>query len=288
MSASDTITGTAAGVPFLAKPPARDDREHAPIVIVWHLFDPPRTEAAMAAALPLDGLDAWRVYLGLPMTGSRRPAGGDDEIMRLATEDVVLKVDEPAIVGAAAELPSALAELRRRFGMRSQSIGVMGGSAGAAVAQLVMTEGGTGIAVAVLVSPLIQERTKVAAVGRHFGVTYPWSDASNAVADRLDFVARGGELAERQHQPPILMVVGADDDPEIRESAQALHARLDEIYDDPDRVRVVTLAGMEHALAEPPGDEPAPQNANAAEVDRFAVEWFREHLIGDIGGDGRR
>ncbi len=45
-------------------------------MIAWHLMDPPRTAAAFAAALPLQGLDAWRVYLELPLCGSRLPAGG--------------------------------------------------------------------------------------------------------------------------------------------------------------------------------------------------------------------
>ena len=288
MSASDTITGTAAGVPFVAKPPAREDRDDAPIVVAWHLMDPPRTEAAMAAALPLDGLDAWRIYLGLPMFGSRMPEGGPEAFFRQAAQDVVGKIFEPVITGAAAEFRAALAALRDQLGMQANQIGLMGGSAGSSVAQLVMAEGDVPIAAAVLISPMIQLRVIVQINGREMGFTYSWSDASNTVADRLDFVARAGEIAERQHEPPILTVVGAEDDPEIRESAQALHARLDDIYADPDRVRVVTIAGMGHALAEEPGIEPAPQNANAAEVDRFAVEWFRDHLIGDIGGDGRR
>lgn len=285
MDSSEQITGTAAGVPFLAKPPARADRETAPIVIVWHLLDPPRTAAAMAAALPLDGLNAWRIYLGLPMTGSRMPTGGPEELFRLASEDVVDNFFAPLIVGAVAELPAALAALRERLGMRSETIGVMGGSAGSAVAQLIMAEGDLPVAAAVLVSPMIQLRAVIQINGRDMGVTYPWSDASNAIADRLDFVARAGETAERQHEPPILMVVGDADEEEIRESAQTLHARLDEIYDDPDRVRVVTIAGMPHALADPPGDEPAPQNADAAEVDRFAVQWFRQYLLGESQGD---
>jgi hypothetical protein len=37
-----------------------------------------RARAAMAAALPLNGLPAWRVYLGLPLSGSRLPEGGPD------------------------------------------------------------------------------------------------------------------------------------------------------------------------------------------------------------------
>ena len=84
---AEPITGTTSnGVPFLAIPPT-GDRATAPIVVLWHLMDPPRTEAAFAAALPLDGLDAWKLYLGLPGFGPRSPEGGLDEIMgKLATD----------------------------------------------------------------------------------------------------------------------------------------------------------------------------------------------------------
>jgi hypothetical protein len=34
-------------------------------------------------------------------------------------------------------------------------------------------------------------------------------------------------------------------------------------------------------LADPPGDDPAPQTPSAAEVDRLAVDWFRRHLRSD-------
>jgi hypothetical protein len=50
-------------------------------VVVWHLMDPPRTEAAFAAALLLAGLEAWRTYLGLPLSGSRMPPGGAEELL---------------------------------------------------------------------------------------------------------------------------------------------------------------------------------------------------------------
>lgn len=73
------ITGKAAGVPYVALPPA-DGAETAPLVLTWHLGAPPRSETAMAAALPLRGLEAWRVYLGLPVLGSRLPEGGLDEL----------------------------------------------------------------------------------------------------------------------------------------------------------------------------------------------------------------
>lgn len=68
------ITRLADGVPYVALPP---EGEGAPLVVAWHLHDPPRSERAMAAVLPLKGLPAWRVYLGLPLSGSRLPEAYD-------------------------------------------------------------------------------------------------------------------------------------------------------------------------------------------------------------------
>ena len=44
-------TGTAAGVPYVALPPTTG-RADAPLVVAWHLLDPPRTPEAFA---PTDG-----------------------------------------------------------------------------------------------------------------------------------------------------------------------------------------------------------------------------------------
>ena len=63
------------------------------MVIAWHLLDAPRSETAFAAALPMRGLDAWRVYLGLPLTGRRGLSM--DEVMSRARVDVVANLYEP-------------------------------------------------------------------------------------------------------------------------------------------------------------------------------------------------
>jgi dienelactone hydrolase len=266
--AAEPIAGRAAGVPFLAFPPPGGPRRSAPIVLAWHLLDAPRTERAFAAALPLAGLDAWRIYLGLPMTGSRSPAGGQEEVMRLGAEDAVMNLYGPITFGAAEELGPAFAVLRERLALESDRVGVMGGSQGAAVAQLVMAEARVSARAAVLVSPVVQLRRTVEAVGRRLELPYTWSDESNAVADRLDFVARAPEIA----WPPTLIVVGERDDRAFHESASDLRATLG------DRAELVTLAGMPHALADEPGTDPAPQTAHAAQVDARAVEWFRRYL----------
>jgi hypothetical protein len=57
------ITGTAAGVPFTALPPVDDGA--APLIVTWHMLDAPKSDAAFAAALPMNDLPAWRVHLGM-------------------------------------------------------------------------------------------------------------------------------------------------------------------------------------------------------------------------------
>src|ERR1700712_5230620 len=85
----EPITGTAAGVPFTALPPAADIDGAAPLIVTWHMLDAPRTNAAFAAALPMTGVPAWRVHLGMPMCGARAVEGGFDTIVKLAREDIV-------------------------------------------------------------------------------------------------------------------------------------------------------------------------------------------------------
>lgn len=275
------LRGTAAGVPYLALPP-NSEPSSAPVVVAWHLMDPPRTEAAFAAAMPFTGLDAWRVYLGLPMCGQRLPAGGAEELMRLGYEDAVLNLQGPIAAQAAAEFPLALAELRSRLGIRRGPVALAGGSMGSAAAALAMTEtapaAGENVAAAVLVSPMAQLQPAVDATGRRFGVSYPWGTASSRVAARLDFVARADEIA-RAGQPAVLMIVGAADDPEgFLEPCRRLHRSLAARYDDPNRVDLVVVPGMGHALADEPGTEASPQTPAAAAVDRHATAWLQQHL----------
>lgn len=276
---SRQITGVAAaGVPFVAVPPSSGANGSAPIVVAWHLMDPPRTEVAFAAALPLDGLDAWRIYLGLPLSGSRTPAGGAEELQRLGYSDAVMNLQGPVTDQAAEEFEPALADLRDRLDLGDGPVGVLGGSVGAAVAQLVIVECDVDIRAAVLVSPLVQLCPAVEAMARQYDVTYDWSDASLEVARRLDFVARAEEIA-RRGQPAVQLLVGDDDDPRgFREPAEQLHDALARRYTDPRRVELTVITGMGHALADEPGVDPAPQSAQAAEVSKRAFLFLQRHL----------
>ena len=265
------FTGTAEGVPFLAVAPAHE-RPDSPVVVAWHLADRPDTEQAMAAALPLDGLDAWRIYLGLPMLSSR--SIGQDEYQRLGYEDAVVNQFGPITAQAAAEFPGACAALRERFGFGGP-LAVLGGSIGSIVAQLVAIDRADvgDIAAMALVSPVARLRAVVAANERRFDVTYPWPAPAEEIADRLDFVTRAAETA--QHAPAVRIVVGERDDADLRTAAEQLHEALTKECADPARVDLITVPDMPHALAE--GAEQTPTR-HAAEVDRLLVDFFRQHL----------
>jgi pimeloyl-ACP methyl ester carboxylesterase len=196
-------------VPIVVLPPNRG-RDQVATVIVWHLHDPPRSERAMAAALPLRGLDAWRVYLGLPLSGSRLPAGGLNAFFALGYTDAVLKLYGPTVHQAIDEFPSAFAELRRRHGLAEGPIAVVGASVGALVALSLVASGQPPVSAIALVSPALRLASVVAANERRLAVAYPWSDDSREVAAELDFVARAPDVARRR--APTLFVVGADDD----------------------------------------------------------------------------
>jgi dienelactone hydrolase len=259
------ITGFAAGVPYVALPPASGGT--APMIAVWHLMDPPCTEVAMAAAVPMNGLEAWRVYFGLPMTGRRPLPGGMDEFFRIAAEDAVLNVFEPQTEQAAAEFPAALADLRTQLSIADGPVGIAGGSAGGLVAYEVTVRAEVPIFASAFINPVTQLAPVIAANARRFDVEYAWNDTNRAVAERYDFVRRADEI-----KVPALLVIGADDDIAIREPAQLLQKEID--------ASLVSIPGMRHDLADAPGVEAAPQNEDARRVDAELTRWFTQYLPG--------
>lgn len=270
---TQSITGEAAGVPFVALAP-HGDGAASPTAVVWHLHDPPRSETAMAAALPLRDVDAWRVYLGLPLSGKRLPTGSLDAFFALGYEDAVLKLYGPTVRQAVSEFPPALTELRRRHGVAQGAIALVGASVGALVAANIVVTGEPAVIALALVSPALRLASVVEANERRFAVTYRWNDESRAVAAELDFIARAPELTKRQ--VPTLLVVGDDDDDEgiLHPAEQLRDALVGHNVD----ASLVHIPGMAHAIADEPGLEPAPQTAAAAAVDETVARWLTNHL----------
>jgi dienelactone hydrolase len=271
----EPLTGWAAGVPFTALAPA-GHVPAAPLVVGWHMMDAPRSDAAFAAALPLSGVAAWRVYLGLPTVG-RRPVEGAFEA---AQADPLFRYVDPMLRQAGSEFPAALAELRRQLPIGAGPIALVGGSLGGNVALHVLTGAGLDIAAIALVNPAIRARTAVDLVAAQSGRDYPWTAAADVAIDRFDFLAHAGRISALRPQPAVLVVSGEYDHRVLRDDAAALIETLKAGYDEPERVHRTTIPGLAHPLAEPPGLEPAPQLPAARLVDQEVTRWLTAHLPG--------
>ena len=282
MISRSAVVGVAAGVPYVAHRPSiePDDPRRSPLVAVLHMMNAPRSEVAMAAALPMEEVPAWRAYLGLPMFGSRTPPGGEDEFMRLAYQDSLLKLIGPVVEQAATELPSAIAALREQLPVDSGPIALVGASAGAAAVLLALAEGPLPARAVVLVNAAVRGTDVIAAGERVFRTSYQWNGASRRLAERLDFVRRAHEIASSLPQPAVLLVNGEDDDPAFPASADELYEALASRWWSPGRVTRMRIPGLAHALAAEPGVDEAPQTAGAALVDAAVGGWLKRVFCG--------
>jgi pimeloyl-ACP methyl ester carboxylesterase len=239
----DPAAGVAAGVSYVALPPATPTRR-APLVVAWHGLQAPRGEQALCAALPLAGLPAWRVYLRLPGSGARAPAGRLELEPGLppGSEAFVLGLFAPVVEQAAAELPAVVAALRSTLPLADGPVGLLGWSAGATVALLALAERELPVRAAALVRPVVQ-------------------------LERLDFLARAPEIAEQDPQPAVLVAAGVREDPGIGEPAERLWRALADRYRTPGRVALLLAPEL------------APQSADLTRVDAAVTDWFTRHLI---------
>lgn len=257
------ITGTAADVPFTALPPADDGL--APLVVTWHMLDAPRSDAAFAAALPMNDLPAWRVHLGMPMCGARMVDGSMDAGLELIRQDPLMSALHPFIRQATEEFPTALESIRAQLPVDDGPIGVLGGSLGGAVALRILAETEIPVFAGAIVNAAIRMRSIVDL----FSDDYPYDAESERTVDNLDFIAKADVIAERA---PLLVVSGELDHAALRTDALNLVGALGE------RSELLSIPDLTHPLAEEPGIEPAPQLPLAREVDAGLTTWFRRHL----------
>ncbi|WP_419994024.1 alpha/beta hydrolase family protein [Streptomyces boninensis] len=286
MTETQTITGTAAGVPYTALPPAggpHGSTGHAgtpptpaPLIVTWHMLDAPRTDAAFAAALPMAAVPAWRVHLGMPMCGARMVDGRLDAVLELIHQDPLMAYLAPFLRQAADEFPAALTALREQLPVDDGPIGILGASLGGGVALEVLDRGQIPVRAAALVNPAVRIRSAVELIEDSSGRTYPWTPESRKTADDLDFVARAQEGVAAQ--PPLLLVSGELDHPGLRTDAAALVDELRAQYAHPDDVELATVPDLAHALADEPGLEPALQRPVTKAVDGLLTQWFTHRL----------
>jgi len=275
-------TLSAAGVPVLLRRPSR---EPAPVVILWHGMGPPSSPRALAEALPLDDLPAWKVYPCLPLLAGRLPAGGVAEILKREQEDYVLELLLPVVAGAVAELPGILEAVAKHAGARAkQTIGLFGFSAGAVAVLLALAERRVAIAAAAALGVARNLDVAVECFERFFGQRYRWGNAAEALRPRLDFEARADEIARGDPPPALLLLHGQADEMFAAENARALYRVLEPNYrasGQSRRLKLELLAEFTHSFgrgSEPGGTFPT---SDAEPVERAVSEWFRDWLAPD-------
>jgi len=262
-----TLETTLAGVPAILRVPAHVTR---PPIVLWHGFGAPASPHALMEAMPLDDVAAVKVYLGLPLFGTRAPAGGSQELARRQTQDFAMLLFKPAVVGAADELPSVVAALEQHGCMTpGQRIDLFGFSAGGTAALVAMMQGKVAVGAAVLLNASTGLNASVDAWQRALGQRYPWTPASRALAEETDAVAHAADVVRGKTLPAILILQGEGDTVLTTAPAMALHQALLPIYrrkHDEARLGMIMVPGMPHGWTD--------DQAAADGVRRDAGAWF--------------
>jgi dienelactone hydrolase len=264
------IATTLGDTPALVRIPARVSQ--APIIL-WHGFGTPASERALMAALPLDEVPAVKVYLGLPMFGSRQLAGGMAELGRRQSEDLATLVFEPIVMGAAKELPAVVRALERhRCIERGGHIGLFGFSAGGAAVLYALAEADVPIDVAVTLNASAGLTASVNAYERATKGSYTWTDAARRLARRSDAVSRAKDIATGHPPPALLLIHGKDDTMLTTETAMTLHSALLPLYREANatqRLQLTVVPGLAHGWMD---------SGNVAALRSSIAAWFHTYL----------
>lgn len=284
-----------AGVPVLVRPPANPSLR-APLIVLWHGAGIPGSEEKLAETLPLEEVQAWKAYLGLPLFGKRLPVGEMDEIMRRQLEDYVLKLLLPVIEQAMQELPNVVRGLQTQFGIDDkEGIGLFGFSVGGLAALLTLVESPLPITTAVLAGVTKDLVSAVNNYERRVQAAYPtlkeqfpwikeryhWTTESEVAKQRLDFVARASEITQRQPMPDILFVHGSQDEIFAVNEVEELYASLAPYYKRGDRAKLLsikTFAHLKHNLDLEAAKNSPEMQQDIAELQRIVATWFSQHF----------
>jgi dienelactone hydrolase len=289
---------TIADISVLLRSPTHCDRS-APLILLWHGFGTPNTEAALAEVLPLDGVQAWKAYLGLPQFGQLL-RDNPDELMRRQLEDYVLKLLLPIIEQAMQKLPSVVEALRSHCNIDPNTgIGLFGFSAGGLATLLTLAESNLPIQAAVLAGATKDLSVAVDTYERILQATYSslkekfpwvkptysWSKESEAAKVRLDFVARAKEIVRGNPPPAVLFVHGAQDDVWSVRDVETLYDSLMEHYrktNYPERLSMQVFQHLGHPI-DLAAAKTSPQiQADIAAMERAIANWFTQHLVREL------
>jgi len=283
------------GVPVVVRPPANPSLP-APLIILWHGFGIPNSEEMLAETLPLEEVQAWKAYLGLPLFGKRLPAGGIEEIMRRQIEDYVLQLLLPVIEQTMQELPNVVRALQAQLGINEKAgIGLFGFSAGGLAALLTLIESTLPITTVVLAGVTKNLVSAVETYERATRQYYPtlkeqfpwleeryhWTEASVAAKQRLDFVARAANIAQHKPLPAILFVHAAQAEAYAVSDVEKLYTALAPYYEQAnqiERLSMRTFENLKHHLDLEAAKNSPDMQQDMNELQQVIATWFSQHL----------
>lgn len=276
-----------AGVPVIVKPPANPNIP-APLIILWHGFGIPNNEELLAEVLPLEEVQAWKAYLGLPLFGKRLPGRDTDEIIRRQFEDYVLNLLLPISEGAMQELPNVVEALQKRFPISNkEGIGLFGFSAGGLTALLTLLESPLPIKTIVLTGVTKDLLSAVDTFERWMKqvknqpIQYRWSQASEVAKKRLDFLARASEFVKRQPIPAMLFVHGCEDKLFAVNQVKELYTTTAKHYqqaNQSERLCLQTFENLGHELDLEAAKHSPELQQDIALLQQTVAAWFTKHL----------
>lgn len=267
-SSPGVITTTLGETPALIRVPQKVTR---PPIILWHGFGPPDTEPALMTALPLDDVPAVKVYLGLPMFGSR--ALPNNDLVRRQKQDLGTLVFQPVVMGAAKELATVVKALEQHGCMRpGAAIGLFGFSAGGAAALYALAEHDVRISSVVTLNASTGLSASVKAYERVTKGSYEWTDATRTLAHRSDAVSRAKDIAAGAPPPALLIMHGAEDAMLTPSVAVTLHEALQPLYAEANaskRLQLTVMPGLAHAWID---------TGNVEALRSSIAAWFHTYL----------
>ena len=286
-----------AGVPVVVRSPTNIDKP-APLIVLWHGFGVPNSEEILAKTLPLENVESWKAYVGLPLFGKRLPEGGEEEIMHRQLDDYVLKLLLPVIEQAVQELPEVVKALQEQYNInRDSGIGLFGFSAGGFAALLALLESKLPISAAVLAGITKDLVAAVDTFERGMKEYYPtlkeqypwveekhkkyaWSSESETAKQRLDFIARSPEIATRNPLPSVLFLHGVQDTIWSLSDAEKLYAALVKQYEQSNqkKLSLQTFEHLGHNINLEAAKDKPELSQDIAALQESVANWFSKSL----------
>lgn len=286
------------GIPTVVHPPANPN-DPAPLIILWHGFGIPSSEEMLAQTLPLKDVQAWKAYLELPLFGHLMKTNSLEELMQRQLEDYTLQLLLPTIEPAVQKLPEIVRELQAELGIdEREEIGIFGFSAGGIATLLTLIESSVPITTAVITGVTKDLTSAIDMVERNTQQNYQtlkeqyswleerhkqynWTETSRNAQQRLNFVARAGEIIQRQPIPAILLVHGVQDETLTLQDVETLYTALASHYervDQENRIFLKTFEHLKHQLDFEAAENNPQMQQDLNELQKVIATWFDRHL----------